>query len=686
MNGGIELEIENAKKSFHILLAGNPNVGKSTVFNALTGMKQHTGNWSGKTVVTAKGFFRYEQCEFTLTDLPGTYSLESGSADEFAANDAIMNQQYDAVIIVADASCLERNLNFVLTVLELTSKAVICLNLIDEAQKKGIEIDIDELSLQTGVPVVPTAARSGKGLDELKKTIFSVVNGQQKTYFIKTPHHHDIETAVSMIETSLGINDSRKRRKISLELLEQDTRETVLKKYQIESSEALTRAFEKCDKFLKCQNISDTIAEDKVKRCERIYRLCVKSQQTYRDRDRKIDWLFTSKATGIPIMILLLALIFYITIIGANAPSEWLSRLFASFGNILYDAADRLAVPDFVRGILIDGMYGTLSDVAAVMLPPMAIFFPLFGFLEDFGYLPRIVFNLDRCFQKVGTNGKQSLTMMMSFGCNACGVTGCRIFSSEREKNIAAAVNNFVPCNGRFPTLITIASLLMAGSMPLALKPVLCTAIVALAVLLSLAVSMAVTKILSGLLMKDQCGEFIFELPPYRRPQIFKILIRSLCDRTIFVFGRAVTVAAPAGMIIWLLANISIGDKTLIMNITNFLDPFARLMGLDGVILTAFILGFPANEIVLPIALMIYTGGTDNNLTQFHDILAANGWTATTAICMIIFTLMHFPCATTCMTVFKETKSFRWTLLSLMIPTLCGILCCIAVNAIAHLF
>lgn len=334
-------------------------------------------------------------------------------------------------------------------------------------------------------------------------------------------------------------------------------------------------------------------------------------------------------------------------------------------------------------------MYQTVTWVVAVMLPPMAIFFPLFTLLEDLGYLPRIAFNLDNYFKKACSTGKQALTMCMGFGCNAAGVIGCRIIDSPREKIIAIVTNAFVPCNGRFPFLITVATIFIGCYFTGVLSSVVSTLAVVLVILLGIFLTLLISRILSKTILKGTPSSFILELPPYRKPQIGKILVRSIFDRTLFVLGRAVVVAAPIGIVLWLFANISLGGASILTYIANFLDPFARLMGLDGYILAAFILGIPANEIVLPIILMCYmSAGTLIDLSDtfaIKEILISNGWTLITGINVMIFTLLHFPCSTTLITTYKETKSLKWTLLSFALPTMCGIVICLITNGVWNL-
>ena len=344
--------------------------------------------------------------------------------------------------------------------------------------------------------------------------------------------------------------------------------------------------------------------------------------------------------------------------------------------------------PDFIKGFFIDGIYTTLCWVVAVMLPPMAIFFPLFALIEDFGYLPRVAFNLDKFFSKCGAHGKQGLTMAMGIGCNACGVTGCRIIESPKERLIATVTNNFMPCNGRFPMLIALITIFFSGSAGVFTGSVSVAFLLVLVILFAVAVTMLVSKLLSVSLLKGERSAFALELPPYRKPRIIKTVISSFLDRTLFVLGRAVVVAIPAGALIWLLANIYIADCSLLSYCTDFFEPFGRAIGLDGVIVMAFILGFPANETVIPIIIMSYLStGTLTDFASYDElfiILSQNGWTLTTAVCTIIMCIFHFPCSTTCLTIKKETKSIGWTLFSMVMPTVIGVLLCFCISSISN--
>ena len=673
-----------------IALAGNPNVGKSTLFNALTGLKQHTGNWTGKTVSSAFGKYTYSNDKYTIADLPGTYSLLVSSKEEAQARNFLLENRLDAVVVVVDATCLERNLNLVLQILEITDKVVVCVNLLDEAAKKKIEVNIKQLSQCLGVPVVGMCAKSGKGIKQLKEAVANIIQSKTEISPVKIEYSREIEHSISKllpIFDSLDIS-SKLKRCYALRLLENDDYiKSKLTDHSTELSAVLTELTQTDNK----ESIRDNIVNAIMKKCEYIFKKAVTLHNpSCNMRDRKIDKILTSRLTGIPIMLLLLALIFWITIVGANYPSQWLSRLFDWLSGVITGALEYINTPPVIVSLLMDGIYKTTAWVVAVMLPPMAIFFPLFTLLEDLGYLPRIAFNMDSMFKGAGCHGKQCLTMCMGIGCNACGVTGCRIIDSPRERLIAIITNSFMPCNGRFPAIIAIITVFFAGTAAAPLNSLLTALILMLVILLGVFATMGVSKLLSLTLLKGEASSFTLELPPYRSPQIGKIIVRSILDRTLFVLGRAVVVAAPAGLIIWLLANIEVGNTSLISYATNFLDPFARILGMDGIILAAFILGFPANEIVIPIMIMLYTNTgvlTDaDSLSQMLSLFTANGWTVTTALCVIVFYLMHFPCSTTCISIYKETKSLKWTLVSFFTPLLCGFLLCFIISTVSNIF
>lgn len=610
-----------------IALAGNPNVGKSTLFNALTNLHQHTGNWPGKTVSSAIGTYTYCNQLYTLIDLPGTYSLRPMSAEEEVTRDYLRSGQADVTLLVADATCLARNLALVLQVMDETWPVVVCVNLMDEAEKKQIHVDLSKLQELLGCRVVGCTARSGEGLSTLLEVLKQT---------IENPPPHPAPSFCTA-----------------------------------------------------CNGSAECCSAAAVARAQSIVSACttLENEDTHHT-DRTLDRLFTSKFTGIPVMLLLLGLILWLTISGANLPSQLLSHALFSFQEPLRHGLELLSFPWWLTGMLVDGLYRTVAWVVGVMLPPMAIFFPLFTLLEDGGYLPRVAFNLDHFFERAHAHGRQSLTMCMGLGCNACGVTGCRIIQSPRERLIAILTNSFMPCNGKFPTLIAMISMFFAaeGGLSGSLKA---TGMLLGCIVLAVIVTLAASRILSASVLRGEASSFSLELPPYRMPRISQVLVRSVLDRTIFTLAKAVTVAAPAGVLIWCAGNLTVGEGSLLLALSGALEGAGRFLGMDGILLLAFCLGFPANEIVIPCALMGYlsagslTGYT--SLSELHALLTANNWTEVTALCVMLFTLFHFPCGTTCLTIWRETKSIRWTALAIALPTAIGASLCVFVRVISTL-
>ena len=656
-------------KEIKVALVGTPNVGKSTIYNALTHNHEHTGNWAGKTVGVTKGECDYLDCKYIFYDLPGTYSLISKSKEEVVATDFIVFEDFDVAVVVSDATSLDKGINLVLQTKEICKNVVVCINLVDEAKKKGMTINYDLLEQRLGCRVVPTSARDKIGLEDL----LDAINESKPQEYLDISYgvlDEPIKELMTTIKT-----EKYNPKWIALKILEDNT-------YYIHKLKKLGFMIPSYKIDI---DVHLEVAIKLAREVKKILKEVITYQKDSYDKTRKIDRILTSKIWGIPIMLGILFICFYITIIGANYPSSWLFSFFSSLEEPLTNFLEFILLPSSFIDLLVNGVYKTLYWVVSVMMPPMLIFFPMFTFLEDLGVLPRIAFNMDRAFSKCRACGKQALTMCMGIGCNAVGVTGARIIDSKRERLIAILTNIFMPCNGKFPSLIAIITVFFVG-LNKTYGTLLCALILTGFIALGITITFLVSYILSKTILKGEPSSFTLELPPYRMPKLWDTIKYSVRERAIFVLGRAVSVAIPAGVLIWIVANIEIQGIPILTYLVNFLDPVGLLLGLDGVILLALILGFPANEIVVPIMLMCYLNTSTlidmDNLNVLKDILVSNGWTIKTALSFIILFMYRFPCSTTLLTIYREINSKLYTFLSVVIPMSIGVLLCFFINYI----
>ncbi len=734
-----KLGVQMDRFDYVIALAGNPNTGKSTVFNSITGLRQHTGNWPGKTVTRAEGAFALGENRYKLVDLPGTYSLATSSVDEEIARNFILFGQPDVTVIIVDANHLERNLNLTLQILEITDRVVICLNLIDEAKSHGTTIDERSLTRRLGVPVISTIASSGEGIDRLLNTIANVATGT----IVNRPRRlrklnrkfkpYILELAAEIRQEFPSLSNPEW---ISIRLLDGDRKieEALTSGELLELSSQTSNTGNNDQPAANPSQVQEAGESATIISAERIIDLARKLGQNigvnFQDQlvediyteavsiasasviidgkksafnlGRKIDNIVTSRWLGFPVMLGLLTAVFWLTIAGANVPSGMIATLLVdTIHPMLMSLGEKLYFPWWLSGFLFDGVYLATAWVIAVMLPPMAIFFPLFTMLEDSGYLARVSFNLDGMFKKAGAHGKQALTMSMGFGCNAAGVIATRIIDSRRERLIAIITNNFALCNGRWPTQILIATIFIGTLVPPYLAGIVSAAAVVGIAVLGIVLTFVVSWTLSSTLLRGEQSSFTLELPPFRRPRFWSILYTSLIDRTLFVLWRAVLFAAPAGALIWLMGNIYVGGTSLSEHTVSFLESPGLLLGLNGIILLAYILAIPANEIVIPTLLMLTVttvAGTTNagegagvmfepdSVKNIGEILRAGGWTLLTGVNLMLFSLIHNPCSTTIYTIWKETNSRRWTIVSALLPLLMGFVVCYLVAQVWRIF
>lgn len=721
----VRLGLSPDRWDYLVALAGNPNVGKSTVFNQLTGLRQHTGNWPGKTVVRAEGVVLHDDKRVKVVDLPGTYSLQAGSVDEEVARDLLLFGRPDVTIVVVDATRLERNLNLVLQILEITDRVVVFLNLTDEARRHGVAFDVDELQRQLGVPVVPGVARRGEGIDELMHVVARVAAGK----IVTTPHRIErhapaVEEAIAALVPPIraAYPNVPNARWVALRLLNAD--EVV--GGAVRSGELGLLEGDEAEDGEVLGGVGTALGEAVLERAvalrwdlppdfhdslvERTYgaaRAIAQSAQVQGlkraafDLDRTLDRALTSRWLGFPLMLAMLAVVFWITIAGANVPSRLLSVLLVDHGHTwLKGLTAAVGIPWWLDGLAVDGAYLATAWVVSVMLPPMAIFFPLFTLLEDFGYLPRVAFNLDNMFRRVGAHGKQALTMCMGFGCNAAGVVATRVIDSPRERLIAIITNNFSLCNGRWPTQILLASIFIGALAPSHLAGIVAAGAVVGIAVFGIMMMFLSSWLLSRTVLRGEATTFSLELPPYRPPQVWHTLYTSLIDRTLIVLRRAVVFAIPAGMAIWVVSNVQWEGASLAYHFVGWLDPVGALIGLNGVILLAFVVAIPANEIVVPTILMLTVALAGlagvgagagvmfelDSVARTADVLTTGGWTLLTGVNVMLFSLLHNPCSTTIYTIYRETGSAKWTTVATLLPVAMGVVVCFMVARVWGLF
>ena len=640
---------------------GNPNVGKSSLFNFLTHKNEHTGNWTGKTVKNAYATFSYKDTLWEVVDLPGTYSLIGESKEEKIASSFVCSLDYDLAVVVLDASNLERSIVLLLEVLDVTDRVIVCLNLMDEAKAQKIDIDLIKLQKRLNIPIVITKASEGIGCarlcDEMNhfkanSNIFKVVHEGKINNYLELSKPYVSHPISYLYQEKNHENESFS--KVLRFYKNYITREELLKSY-IHSSDSL---------------LDNIVKRDK---------------QTLKKEDIFWNKVLSHKFFSYLIMSLIFFLILWLTIFVSNIPSDFMFSFFSNGENFLLSFFSFL--PDFIVQPLILGGYRTFYWVISVMLPPLIIFFPLFSYLEDYGLFPRIAFNMDKPFKKCGSCGKQSLTMCMGLGCNAIGVTNTRIMEDKKMRILAILTNNFMPCNGRFPAMITMLSLFfirdtsLFGSFLVALG-------LLLIIVLGIVLTFLWTKILNHFLFKKEEVMFILELPTFRRPSVWKTFSQALKEKAFPVLKRAMLVSFPLGILIYLLASWHLGNSTFLLLLVDKLNNFGHLFGLDGAIILAFILGMPANEIVIPSLLLCYTKSNAlvsyTSMESLRHILVNNGWTYITAICFLIISLCHYPCTTTLLSIKKESKSWSYTFLAFLIPTVTGLFLTLILHFILH--
>jgi ferrous iron transport protein B len=667
-----------SEKRFVVGLAGNPNVGKSAIFNTLTGGRQHVGNWPGKTIERAEGDFRHGEWQIHLVDLPGTYSLAAQSPEEIVARDYILSDEPDVIVDIVDATCLERNLNLTLQSLELTGKVVVALNLMDEVRRQGWEIDTEALEEALGVPVIPTVAVEGEGLPELVEEVVAVAKGQLRTEPVSVDYGVTIEGYIQDLEAdldSLGIDGQS--RWLALRLLEDDPE--IVQAFQKgdlahfclredaapASPEALRAVLRRAARLREATH-PDARIEIVRRRYELAHEVTHRVARHLRPMEtsltERMDRIITHRIWSCPIMLAILVGVLWITIQGANIPSSWLGSAFAWLAEVTRDLLLSINAPWWVVGSLVDGLIVGTGTVIAVMLPPMIIFFTAFNLLEDIGFIPRVAFNLDRLMRAVGSQGKHTLVAMMSFGCNVTGVLSSRIIEGPKDRIVAIVTAPLVLCNGRFGAGLALI-ILFFGNRALQMTLIY--------LFISVGAMLLATWILNRLLFRREPGGFVMELPPFRTPKWGQVIWRTLVHQVGHTMGRAIMIAAPATLLIWLLGNLPPGaafEQTAIGQLVRVLAPLGQALGLTGEMLVALLFTLPAKEIVVSSLAMTY--GLQSTLADSQAVLdyLAQTWTTLVAFSFLTFYMLYLPCLVTVWAIWKETRSLKWTIVSLLLP------------------